>query len=52
MVDIWMDVTSQEDIKSQVKVRNKRHLQQTVREEGVTTTPLMSEIQANHGVNS
>ena len=32
-------------------VRNKRHLQQTAREGGVTTWPLMNEIQANHGLN-
>ena len=50
-VDIWMDGTSQEDTESQIKARNKRHLQQMAREEGITTGPLMSEIQANHGVN-
>ena len=47
-----MDVTSQDEIESQIKARNKRHLEQIAREEWVTTGPLMSEIQANHGVNS
>jgi len=45
-------VTSQEEIESQIMARNKRHLQQTAREGGVTTGPLMNEIQANHGLNS
>ena len=31
--------------------RNKRHMQQTAREEGITIGPLMDEIQANHGLN-
>ena len=31
--------------------RNKRHLQQTVSEGGITTGSLMNEIQANHGLN-
>ena len=51
-VAFWMDVTSQEEIESQIMARNKRHLQQTAREGGVTTGPLMNEIQANHGLNS
>ena len=48
----WTDVTSREEIESQIMARNKRHLQQTAREGGVTTGPLMNEIQANHGLNS
>jgi len=48
----WTDVTSQEEIESQIMARNKRHLQQTAREGGFTTRPLMGEIQANHGLNS
>ena len=42
--DIWSNVTSQEEIESQIMARNKRHLQQTAREGGVTTGPLMHEI--------
>ena len=51
-VAFWTDVTSREEIESQIMARNKRHLQQTAREGGVTTGPLMNEIQANHGLNS
>ena len=50
--EIWIDVTSQEEIESQIMVRNKRHLQQTARERGVTTWLLVNEIQANHGLNT
>ena len=49
--DIWSDVTSQEEIESQIMARNKRHLQHTAREGGITTGKLMHEIQANHGLN-
>jgi hypothetical protein len=31
--------------------RNKRHIQQIARKEGVTTGTLMNEIQANHKLN-
>ena len=31
--------------------RNKRHIQQAARKEGVTIGPLMNEIQANHKLN-
>ena len=48
--DIWSDVTSQEEIESQIMERNKRHMQQTARGGGITTGPLMNEIQANHGL--
>ena len=47
----WTDVTPQEEVESQIMAINKRHLKQTVREGGVTTGPLMNEIQANHGLN-
>ena len=49
--NIWRDVTSQEEIKKQTMVRNKRHLQHTERKEGVTTCPLMNDIQEKHGLN-
>ena len=42
--NIWRDVTSQEEIESQIMARNKRHCQQTAREEGVTIGPLMNGI--------
>ena len=48
--DIWSDVISQEEIESQIMERNKRHMQQTARGGGITTGPLMNEIQANHGL--
>ena len=51
LAEIWSDVTSQEEMESQTIARNKRHPQQTTREEGVATGPLMNEIQANHGLN-
>ena len=31
---LWTDLTSQEEIESQIMARNKRHLQQTMREGG------------------
>ena len=49
--NIWRDVTSQEEIKKQTMARNKRHLQHTKRKEGVTTCPLMNDIQEKHGLN-
>ena len=35
--EIWREVTSQEEIEKQLIARDKRHLQQTARNEGITT---------------
>ena len=52
LTNIWRDVTSEEEIKKQTMARNKRHLQQTAREQGVTTGPLMNNIRTNHGMDA
>ena len=49
---IWRDLTSWEDIEMQIIVRNKSHPQQTTREKGVTTGPLMNDIQVNPGLSA
>ena len=48
---IWEDVTSQELIEEHLLRRNKRHLEQTSREQGISTTPLFQDIRANNGIN-
>jgi hypothetical protein len=47
----WTDVTSQEEIESHLLRRNKRHLEQTSREQGISTGPLLTDIRANNGFN-
>ena len=41
---IWREVTSQEEIEKQLIAQNKRHLQQTAREEGITTNKVFEKI--------
>ncbi len=50
-VTLWIDVTSQEDIEAHLLRRNKRHLEQTSREQGISTGPLLSDLRDNNGVN-
>lgn len=47
----WIDITSQEEIESHLLERNKRHLEQTSREEGTSTAPIMEDLRQNHGIN-
>ena len=37
---LWTDITSQEEIETLLLECNKQHLQQTAREEGLSTEPL------------
>ena len=48
---VWNDVTSQAEIEMLLLERNKRHLQQTAREEGVSTKPFLTFIRRDHGIN-
>lgn len=48
---LWEDVTSQDLIEQYLLRRNKRHLEQTDREQGISTQPLFQDIRANHGIN-
>ena len=47
----WEDVTSQQDIEQHLLRRNRRHLEQTDREQGPSTHALLTDIRANHGFN-
>lgn len=47
----WTDITSQEEIEAHLLRRNKRHLEQTSRETGISTGPLLSDLRANNGIN-
>jgi hypothetical protein len=47
----WTDITSQEEIEAHLLRRNKRHLEQTSRENGISTGPLLSDLRANNGIN-
>lgn len=48
---LWEDISSQELIEQHLLRRNKRHLEQTSRESGVSTQPLLQDIRMNHGIN-
>ena len=48
---MWVDVTSQIEIERALLARNKRHLQQTAREEGISTRPPISTLKQNDGFN-
>ena len=48
---LWEDITSQDLIEQYLLRRNKRHLEQTDREQGTSTLPLFQDIRANHGNN-
>ena len=50
-IDIWREVTSQPKIKRKTITRNRRPLQQTEQEKGITQDPLMQEIHENYGIN-
>ena len=48
---MWVDVTSQTEIERALLARNKRHLQQTAREEGISTRPPLATLKLNDGFN-
>jgi hypothetical protein len=48
----WEDVVQQDALESALLRRNERHLQQTEREAGISTRPLLTTIRANHRVNA
>lgn len=48
---MWVDITSQSEIEAALLARNKRHLQQTAREQGISTRPPLTTLRVNHGFN-
>ena len=49
--NLWIDITAQEEIEDHLIRWNKRHLEQTSREQGISTTPLLADIRAMNGIN-
>ena len=49
---LWQDVTSREEIEQELINRNRMHLEQVAREDGISTQPLMTELRKEHGFNS
>ena len=50
-VNMWQDVTSQSEIEQILLRRNRRHLEQTAREGGVSTRPPLTTLRESHGFN-
>ena len=48
---IWSDVGSQENIEICLLARNRRHLEQTAREQGISTGPPLTTLRENFGFN-
>ena len=48
---LWRDVTAAEEIEMELLQRNKMHLKQSDREGGISTGPVMTAVQENHGLN-
>lgn len=48
---LWEDITAQEEIEAHLLRRNKRHLEQTDREQGISTQQLFRDIRAQDGIN-
>ena len=48
---LWRDITTQEEMETLLLERNQRHLEQTAREEGLSTVPPLSFIRRDHGIN-
>jgi hypothetical protein len=48
---LWQDVTSGEEIEKELIRRNRMHLEQVDREEGISTQPLLTELRKDHGFN-
>ena len=49
---LWQDVTSGEEIEEELMRRNRMHLEQVAREEGISTQPLLTELRRDHGFNN
>ena len=50
-INVSREMTSYPEIEREIIANNRRHLQQTEQEKGITQDPLMREIHANYGVN-
>jgi ribonuclease HI len=48
---IWKDVTKQSDLEGLLVSRNKRHLQQTAYEEGISTEETLTTLRRQHGLS-
>lgn len=48
---LWRDVTEGAEIEQELLKRNKMHLEQVAREEGISTKPLLTELRKNNGLN-
>ena len=48
---LWRDVTAAEEIEMELLQRNKMHLEQTDREDGISTGRTMTAVRENNGVN-
>ena len=48
---LWKDITSAGSIEAELLQRNKMHLEQTDREQGVSTGVVMTAFRENHGLN-
>eukprot|EP01082_Thalassiosira_pseudonana_P005722 g5250.t1 g5250 contig2:87008-89119(+) len=48
----WRDITAPVEVEQQLLWRNKRHLQQTTKEQGISTTKPMQSLRRNHGLSN
>ena len=48
---LWKDITAAEDIEAELLQRNQMHLEQTDREQGISTGPTLTALQQNYGYN-
>jgi hypothetical protein len=48
---LWREITNTEEIEAELLQRNKMHLEQTAREEGISTTPPLSLLSESYGYN-
>ncbi|EED89738.1 predicted protein [Thalassiosira pseudonana CCMP1335] len=48
----WRDITAPVEVEQQLLWRNKRHLQQTTKEQGISTTEPMQSLRRNHGLSN
>lgn len=50
-VPLWQEITAASEIEQHLLQRNQMHLEQTDREQGVSTSPLLMNLRASHGFN-
>ena len=48
---LWRDLETQEDIKTHLIEHNRRHLEQTARENGASTRPPLTTVRKSYGLN-